>query len=487
MTSQEFAARVANAPTAVMNSVPAVSAPTVRLASVSRPKRPRRGLIVGGAALFLFLVVVFLLLTSRRSGAEDVSPTQPIRLPKASGHSGPTTVKARPPPVPGAPTSTPSNAGPLVAEEPPGAGNTTPTHGTPTDEPESVGEYPKETTFVLDSKRHVLRVPLDLVAFSRLDASVGYSFWGMTQAKWVADPLIHEPSPRREPLVFFLLSGDAVRPEVREGTVSRNPITLQGVRAISLFTLGEPTREDLSPQSVYLRKVNTEDQQRFTFHPEPMRISARKGFLIQGLDARQTYALSLVPRGEGVFLRGRAHGPAAQVACLEWSPHEAAPGTGAPGTYAEQPLQLLISEWREARVRGIRGLRCAFIDDASFDNEGEAEVRVTPWEKTRRPSPANHEEAERLALQGQRLARSGQHHDAFLLAEDCLRIAPEQPDCLVLSGGMQVLLGRTEAALERYRTFVKRHPNHPEARSVNEILQTYGQTNSGKTPPSLGR
>ncbi|AKF81754.1 tyrosine-protein kinase [Myxococcus fulvus 124B02] len=482
MSNQEASARAANEPTVVLNSVPAASVPTVRLASISIPRRHRRTLIAAGAALLLLSAVAIPFLVSRRTEPEEISPTQPIPAPTAPGDANP----LRPQPGPGGATVASPDTRPPVAAAPPhdspGADSTA-----PTDEPESVGEYPKQTSFVLDSKRHVLRVPLDLVAFSRLDASASYSFWGMTQAKWMADPLIQEPTPRREPLVFFLLSGDAVRPEVREGTVSRNPVTLQGVRAISLFTLGEPTRVDLSPQSVYLRKVNTEDQQRFTFHPEPMRISARKGFLIKGLDARQTYALSLVPRGEGVFLRGRAHGPAAQVACLEWSPQEGAPGTGAQGAYPEQPLQLLISEWREARVRGIQGLRCAFLDDASFDNEGEAEVRVTPWEKTRRPPTVNHEEAERLALQGQRLARAGQHHDAFLLAEDCLRMAPEQPDCLVLSGGMQVLLGKTEGALERYRTFLKRHPHHPEARSVNGILQTYGQTNSGKTPPSLGR
>ncbi|WP_407667021.1 protein kinase domain-containing protein [Myxococcus guangdongensis] len=482
MSNQEASARAANASPVAQNPVPAANAPTVRLASISAPKRHRRTLIAAGAAVLLVLAVAIPFIASRQSEPEDVSPTQPIPTPTAPGDANPT----RPQPGAGGSTTASPITPPPVDSEPlhgsPVADSTA-----PTDAPESVGEYPKETTFVLDSKRHVLRVPLDLVAFSRLDALASYSFWGMTQAKGAADPLIHEPTPRREPLVFFLLSGDAVRPEVREGIVSRNPITLQGVRAISLFTLGEPTREDLSPQSVYLRKVNTEDQQRFTFHPEPMRISARKGFLIKGLDARQTYALSLTPRGEGVFLRGRAHGPAAQVACLEGSPHEDAPSTAEPVAHAEQPLQFLISEWREARVRGIRGLRCGFIDDASFDNEGEAEVHVTPWEKTRRPSPANQEEAARLALQGQRLARAGQHHDAFLLAEDCLRIAPEHPDCLVLSGGMQLLLGRTEGALERYQTFVKRHPNHPEARSVNEILQTYGQTNSGKTPPPLGR
>ncbi|WP_426746333.1 protein kinase [Myxococcus faecalis] len=485
MSNQEASARAANAPTVVLNSVPAGSAPTVRLASISIPRRHRRTLIAAGAALLLLSAVAIPFLVSRRSEPGEISPTQPIPAPKEAGGASPLRPRARPQPAPDGPTAASPDARPPVVVAPhgsPGADGTE-----PTDEPESVGEYPKETAFVLDSKRHVLRVPLDLVAFSRLDASASYSFWGMTQAKWMADPLIQEPTPRREPLVFFLLSGDAVRPEVREGIVSRHPITLQGVRAISLFTLGEPTREDLSPQSVYLRKVNTEDQQRFTFHPEPMRLSARKGFLIKGLDVRQTYALSLVPRGEGVFLRGRAHGPAAQVACLEWSPHESAPGPREPGAHAEQPLQVLISEWREARVRGIQGLRCAFIDDASFDNEGEAEVHVTPWEKARRPSTPNHEEAERLALQAQRLARSGQHHDAFLLAEDCLRMAPEQPDCLVLSGAMQLLLGRTEGALERYRTFVKRHPHHPEARSVNGILQTYGQTNSGKTPPPLGR
>ncbi|WP_342394478.1 protein kinase domain-containing protein [Myxococcus fulvus] len=485
MSNQGASARDANAPTVVLNSVPAASAPTVRLASISSPRPHRRPLLAAGAALLLLFAVAIPFLVARRSEPEEISPTQPISAPKEAGGASPLRPRARPQPAPDGPTAASPDPRPPVVVAPHGSRGADSTE--PTDEPESVGEYPKETAFVLDSKRHVLRVPLDLVAFSRLDASASYSFWGMTQAKWMADPLIQEPTPRREPLVFFLLSGDAVRPEVREGILSRHPITLQGVRAISLFTLGEPTREDLSPQSVYLRKVNTEDQQRFTFHPEPMRLSARKGFLIKGLDVRQTYALSLVPRGEGVFLRGRAHGPAAQVACLEWSPQESAPGPREPGAHAEQPLQVLISEWREARVRGIQGLRCAFIDDASFDNEGEAEVHVTPWEKARRPSTPNHEEAERLALQAQRLARSGQHHDAFLLAEDCLRMAPEQPNCLVLSGAMQLLLGRTEGALERYRTFVKRHPHHPEARSVNGILQTYGQTNSGKTPPPLGR
>ncbi|NTX62536.1 serine/threonine protein kinase [Myxococcus sp. CA051A] len=456
------------------------NAPTVRTPSVAGPSKfpkwGRLGLVAGTGLLALWGTLHWL------------RPARELEVADVPSHSSRLAHYPEPGDAGGAVSrSAPDASTPRAAQQVALDASSPETGSEDSVESEPVPEYPAATAFRLDSRRHVLRVPLDLVAFPRLDSTVTYRLWGSSPSDGFAHPAVLEPAPRREPPVFFLLSGEAVRPEVREGVVGRRPISIEGVRAVALFTLGEPTQDDLAYQSVYLKQEDAAVEQRFTFHPEPMRVSASKGLLIRGLDARQTYTLSLNPVGEGVFLRGRAYAPMSQVACIEWSelPSTLEPVRKVDG-YAEQPLQFLLPEWREVRVRGIQGLRCGFIDDAVFDNEGEAEVRISQWDPKRPKAPpvedARVGEATRLATQGQRLARAGQFYDAFLLAEDCLSTVPEQPDCLVLSGVMQARLGRMDGALERYRTFLRRYPSHPKAATVKELLSGHGQTRPASTP-----
>ena len=355
---------------------------------------------------------------------------------------------------------------------------------------EATGSYPDATVFRLDSRRQVLRVPTSLVAFSRLDEAATYQFWMMNPSDGLGSSSILEPSPRREPRIFFLLAGPAVPSEQREGIVPRRPFLLTGIRAISLFTLGAPVEDDLASQAVLLRDAKANNELRFTFHPEPMRVSADSGLLIRGLDVRQTYVVSLTPVGEGVFLRGRAQAPATQVACLEWpSGPSVAEGT----TSRVQPVQFFLSESREVKVRGIQGLSCGFVDDDASDNEGEADVRITPWDPKPPKGPGSASakraaEAKRLAIQAQRLARAGRVDDAYLVAKDCISNDKEreQPDCLLIAGDMQARLGRMEDSAEYYRAFVKQHPKHPQVARVIGLLRKQGQTLTGpllRPPP----
>ncbi|XSF11622.1 serine/threonine-protein kinase [Myxococcus faecalis] len=346
----------------------------------------------------------------------------------------------------------------------------------------SVADHPDATSIRLDSRRHVFRVPADLVAFFHLDASATYSLWEPGFSSREAPRAILEPGLYAAQPIFYLLAGDAVPVALRQGVVPRRPLALEGIRSISLFTLGEPVKEDLRQQNVSLREPRERTERRFVFHPEPMRVSTAQGFLLRGLDVRQTYTVSLAPVGEGVFPRGRKMGPANHAACVEWAPSSAPPKLDRYGDPIRmQPVRFFLSGTREVKVRGIQGLRCGLLDDDVSDNEGEVEVRVglADARRPRSPSPASStpdEEAARLYAEAQRLSRAGKAHDAFLLAEDCLSNVPEQASCLLLSGAMQARLNRMEGARERYRTFVKRYPAHPEAARVRQLLEDYSKT-----------
>ncbi|QSQ15518.1 serine/threonine-protein kinase [Myxococcus landrumensis] len=450
----------------------APSAPTIRVPSVSpsaTAKAPsgkgRWGLLAGVGVLALAAAAIPWLPSSKvpESRVVPPSPVTPVRIQEDAGAPRPT----RPPE-----TATPVTPPPEVVAA------------------ESIANYPDVTFVRMDSRRHVFRVPLDLVAFARLDSAVTYQFWSTSQAEAAGSTAVMEPMPRWSPPVYYLISGEAVRPEAREGIIGRQPLKIQGARAISLFTLGDPTEEDLKSEQVYLKEVHVDSERRFTFHPEPMRISPSKGYLLRGLEPRQTYVLSLLGMGEGVFLRGRSQDPAAQVACIEWRPDDVGMGSRDDArAYAVEPLQFLLAEWREVKVRGIRGLRCGFLDDSLFDNEGEAELRITPWDPKRPKAPellkgTPAEEAERLAARALRLARAGQNQDAYLLAEDCLSHDPHKANCLLLSGDMQARLGKVKGALERYRTFVQVYPTHPMSPSVRQLIAEHSRTGVLQVPAS---
>jgi len=335
-------------------------------------------------------------------------------------------------------------------------------------------EYPEATAFRLDSRQHILRRPMDQVAFPLLDSQVTYNLWGLVERTGPSQSGVLEPSQNRRPPVFFLLSGGALLREPRLGVVSQRQLPIRGARSVSLFTLGEPTGDDVPFLLMYLLDTQSKRVNTHFFNPSRMRISASKGLLIRGLDLKQTYGVSLHALGEGVFLQGRGQGPENQVACLEWIPGPTeAKGLVPRSASAGEPLQFLLAQGHEVKVRGIQGLRCGFVDDAAFDNEGEAEVRITAPE-VKRPTAPVAQENSRLK-DATWLAGLGKYNAALGLSEECLAKEPKQPDCLLLSGSMLSKVGRLETALERYRTFVHHHPAHPQAPMVTRILQKYGQ------------
>ncbi|MCP3099410.1 protein kinase [Myxococcus sp. K15C18031901] len=86
---------------------------------------------------------------------------------------------------------------------------------------------------------------------------------------------------------------------------------------------------------------------------------------------------------------------------------------------------------------------------------------------------AQRKEAERLSLMARRAARKEEFKDAFLLAEDCLSNVPNHAECLLVSGAMLNRLGSSEDSIERYRAFVRHHPDHERAPRVKQILEEY--------------
>ncbi|MCP3059885.1 serine/threonine protein kinase [Myxococcus sp. K38C18041901] len=347
----------------------------------------------------------------------------------------------------------------------------------------SIAEYREPTSLRLDSRRHVFRAPVDMVAFSPLDESVTYSLWEPAYSAGLGQRAVLEPDAHLGQPIFYLLGGDAIPAAQRQGVVPARPLALQGIRSISLFTVGEPIKADLPQQGVSLRDSRERVERRFVFHPEPMRVSALDGFELRGLDSRQTYTVSLAPVGEGVFLRGRTGGASNHAACVGWAPSSVTPKLDRFGnTLRTPPVRFFLSGTREVvKVRGLQVMRCGLLDDDVSDNEGELEVRIASADarRARGPSPGaspRDEEAARLYAQAQRLSRAGKDHDAFLLAEDCLSNVPEQASCLLLSGAMQARLNRMDGALERYRTFVKRYPAHPETARVRRLIEEYART-----------
>ncbi|WP_323389114.1 serine/threonine protein kinase [Myxococcus qinghaiensis] len=334
--------------------------------------------------------------------------------------------------------------------------------------------YPEATTFRLDSRQHILRRPLELVAFSLLDSQATYLLWGYVEERPSQSGVL-APSPRRESPIFFLLSGGPLLRQPRLGVIPHRRLPIQGARSVSLFTLGEPTTDGDPSYMVFLQDIESQELRSHYFNSSRMRISASKGLLIRGLDIRQTYGLSLHSLGEGVFLQGREQGPENQVACLEWIPTPTeAKGLVPRSASAGEPLQFLLAQGREVKVRGILGLRCGFVDDAAFDNEGEAELRITAPEPKRPAVPVPVAQENSLLKEATLLSGLGKYNAALKLSENCLAQEPRQPDCLVLSGSLLSKVGKMETALERYRTFIQHYPAHPQAPTVTRILQKYG-------------
>jgi serine/threonine-protein kinase len=422
----------------------------------SAPRR-KRALLMGGGALALLLGAVGpWLVGSQTPETREMSPLSPVVLPEQTAQARPSTTGA----APAAPeASGDADAGPRAG--PPSA--TAPV-----------------TSFYLDARRHVFLVPPERVAFGALDPQVGFSIHDATRGGVVTKATILEPGPRVTAPVFFLLSSDRLLATARRGALSLAPKRFRGASFIYLFSLGGPTPDNLPDRKVVLTNELTGQARQFTFQPESMGVPTDGAFLVDGLDSRSVYMLSLSPKGEGASLHGRGHEVETQVACVQWMPPGAgSPSSGAGPRYAEQPLQFLLGLGEEVRIRGVQGLWCGFIDDDPMDNQGGMQVWISRRGQPEDASPrsdlsaAQQVEAARLLLEVMRHVKSKRYQNAFLAAERCLEIAPAHPECLLYSGSTLARLNRIDEAARRYRRFLEVAPRHQNAERIREVLRSY--------------
>ncbi|WP_443096600.1 protein kinase domain-containing protein [Pyxidicoccus parkwayensis] len=394
---------------------------------------------------------------------------------------------AQTPPPPTTPKATQTSVqAPPVA--PPQKGRTTEATGAPT-----VVMWPVDG-FQLEARQHVFRVSPALAALGMLDSQ---SDWRLAETTLVTDA----DRGRSMPTLFFLLTGQDVDAHAALGTVSRKPEVIHGASGVMLFTLGLPTtKDDLPERTVTATRVKTGEVQRYTVHPEWMTASMDRALVLSGLAPEDTYRLTVEPVGEGAFMRAREHGPSPTVACVQQVDSEELP--------PDRALRFLLSQGEEARVTGVRGLHCGFIDDDPSDNDGAVRVRVeksrpfaergtaafrvqalprgsvaarqkvTPAAGTKAeeaPEAAPEESGPHTSLaQGQALFKAGRLAAARAEARKCVADEPLNAECHLLLGSVEARLGNVEEGAKHYRRFLELAPaDHPHASKVIRVLQEY--------------
>jgi serine/threonine-protein kinase len=222
-----------------------------------------------------------------------------------------------------------------------------------------------------------------------------------------------------------------------------------------------------------------------------------RAFLLKGLDPSEPYRLTVEPVGEGAFTREKARGAMRTVACVQWLPQ------GGGRTLPSKAQRFLLSQGEEARIGGIQGLHCGFIDDDPSDNAGAVRVRVSRAAGNRRVNPgapyaqvvgtrstqvetepsddASASEAPEeaspaaaLLAEGRELSKAGRHAPARSKARECIRLEPGNAECHLLLGSAAVRLGDQEEGARHYRQFLElASSDHPMASRVLRILQEY--------------
>jgi serine/threonine-protein kinase len=396
------------------------------------------------------------------------------------------------PPAPGAPSAWPSAAA-VAPKKPAEAAPVAPSSAT----------WPVQT-FQLEARQHLFRVSSGLAALGTLEPA---GEWRLAETTFLAD------RGKPMPPIFYLLTGRGVTADVAVGTVSRRPEVVRGASGLMLFTVGAPTEQDNLPErTITVTNARTGKAQRLTLHPEWMTADVDRAFLLTGLVPEESYRLTVEPVGEGAFTRGREGGPTPSVVCVQQVTRE-----DLPQTPPARAGRFLVAQGEEARLNGIRGLHCGFIDDDPSDNEGAVRVRV---EKARSPSeraavsvrgaPSKGASAQRQGTKvslasaagagalvpasgvasedaeaptspaKQAFARArahfkaGQYEASLARARECAALAANHADCLLLAGSAAARLSRTEEGAKYYRRFLEVAPaDHPQASMVIRLLQEY--------------
>jgi serine/threonine-protein kinase len=267
----------------------------------------------------------------------------------------PATSKAEP--VPAAPAER-APAAPASAEAPPR--RRPPARGS--------AKYPVDS-IRLEAARDVVK-PADTSATSQeLDPRLTYQ-------------LYEEAPPCDGPPIFYLLSGEApLTAEDSVGTLSERPITLQWVRKVTLFTVGEPPPSP-GPRHVRLDELRPTGEpvqlESIKVNPLMSAASLARAFVLEGLSGSRTYELRLVAGEEGALVRGARGGRVRKVVCARQTGAAAAGpvDTARYGQLAKEQ-QFLLQPGRPARLEAARGVSCGFVDDDPSDNEGGLELHIS--------------------------------------------------------------------------------------------------------------
>ncbi|NPC86436.1 hypothetical protein HPC49_50650 [Pyxidicoccus fallax] len=358
-------------------------------------------------------------------------------------------------------------------------------------------------TFQLDARRHLFRISSGLATLGTLEPDVE---WRIAETT----PLGAQERNQPMPTLFYRLTGGGVAADAAVGIVSRKQESLRGASGLMLFTVGAPTSVDNLPERyVTLTNGKTGHTRRLTVHPEWMTAGVERAFLLTGLEPEETYRLTVEPVGEGAFLLGRARGPSLAVACVQQVTEDDPSGLS-----PARAGRFLLTPDAEVRLNGMRGLHCGFVDDDASDNEGAVRVRV---ERSRshtadRPAAASRTATAKASLatrgqaskvaptaavvpaqeaapgeeatqegtaanayaRGQALFRAKQYAHALARARDCLKLAPEHANCLLLAGSASARLDRFEDGAKYYQRFLEVAPaDHPQASMVIRLLQEY--------------
>ncbi|XXF80791.1 protein kinase [Myxococcaceae bacterium GXIMD 01537] len=277
-----------------------------------------------------------------------------------------------PPPVESQPTPIPRPAAPSAEEQtqattkPPSTEQATAKPPPAPEEPSGRGTatYPVDA-FTLDASRDVVR-PSDTAASSTaLDPRVTYR-------------LFEESPPSDSPPLFYLLSGEPpLTPDSSVGMVTERPVTLIGVKKITVFGLGAsgPSR---------IRYVQVEDARSSRSRPievPTIRVNSQmsvasleRAFTLKGLSSASTYELKLPAKQPGARLQGERGGVVRKAVCVR-QPDPAADteSLGSP----DKDEQFLLQPGKAVVVKAARALSCGVIDSDPSDNHGSLEIAIS--------------------------------------------------------------------------------------------------------------
>ncbi len=226
-------------------------------------------------------------------------------------------------------------------------------------------KYPVDS-ILLEAARDMVR-PSDTAASTELDPRATYR--------------LYEESPSRDnPPLFYLLTGeDSLSAEASVGMVSTKPVTVKGVKKVTIFTVGEPPAR---PQVRYVQLEDVKSSRRNPITIDPIRVnpvmsvaSLERAFTLEGLDGASVYELKLVSDQEGALLRGDSGGEVRKVVCARQTDESAMPQAQLERLNREQ--QFLLQPGRSVLVKAARAVSCGFVDKDPSDNEGALEVRIS--------------------------------------------------------------------------------------------------------------